>query len=149
MTNIPDDVYAQLYEYLQNRAAGLSPVSAALIAVLPEPPRSQPEPAWQLGDVVLMDGVAYIVGTKPGLNWLGQGTIVWRFRKEDGSPVWRTVLPDAEPLFVGGRRVHPPRFADHAAALRDQAEYIESENYPHTADLIRRIADDLAGDSDE
>jgi hypothetical protein len=122
---LPDDVRKDL----ESLANGPSVERYWAQQTLAKYPRSQPEPAWQPGDVVIDVGKA----------WLWDGN-AWN----SSDSLSGAVTSDAEPLFVNGRRVHPPRFANHAATLR----WIAAMRGQHEewSDDLRRIAADLADD---
>jgi len=118
MADIPDEIY----DFLES----LDTAFPLVHRLLAKYPRSQPEPAWQPGDVVLDHGRPYVT-TGGGVRFSA----------------------DAELIARDGRRVHPTRFADHARWLRRVADNIQfATNVSATADEMRRIAADLAGDND-
>jgi hypothetical protein len=131
MNDIPDDVREYLERHVNEH---WSHTAKDLLAKYP---RSQPEPAWQAGDVALRDGAAWARG--PFGDWLMVGL--------EGRCTDRS-MTEAELVIRAGRRVHPPQFAEHAAWLADLAERADIEDQ-ETADHLAAIAADLAGDNDD
>ena len=130
MSDLPDDVR----EYLEAMATGFGPAKITAGDLLAKWTRPQPELAWQDGDVVFDVHCAWL------LDYEG----IWR--PGSAEPTADEPRTNAEPLFVGGRRVHPARFAEHAVYLRKHADWLESEG--KSGARFRTIAADLASDND-
>jgi hypothetical protein len=134
--DIPDDVYTVL-ELLANGEQ--VPIGAAS-RILDRYPRSQPEPAWKNGDAALIDGAA-------ALQWNKR----WTFADHSWITEEQSARAEMDLISHEGRRVHPPRFAEHAAVLRIIAHSLRTKcvldgTEPASLD---RIATVLAGDNDE
>jgi hypothetical protein len=130
--DIPDDVYTVL-ELLANGEQ--VPIGAAS-RILDRYPRSQPEPAWKNGDAALIDGAA-------ALQWNKR----WTFADHSWITEEQSARAEIDLISHEGRRVHPPRFAEHAVYLRKHADWLESEG--KSGARFRTIAADLAGDNDD
>jgi hypothetical protein len=138
VTDIPDEVYKYL-EWLADSWVSHSPRAKDLLAKYP---RSQPEPAWQDGDVVL------VAGNIAALRLIGR----WTFGDDSSISDGVAAEKGLEPVIHAGRRVHPPRFAEHASDLRGYARAVSDGaklNPSVASEKLRRIAADLAGDNDD
>jgi hypothetical protein len=101
-------------------------------------PRSQPEPAWLQGDVVLWHDMAW---RRRGDDWVRLND---NHTTGDYAPGFSA---EADLIARGGRRVYPPRFAEHASWLRRIAA-ANFDKYEEPYKKLHRIAADLAGDTD-
>jgi hypothetical protein len=122
MTDIPDDVR----DYLE-RTVGEGYRNEGARQLLAKYPRSQPEPAWRVGDHY---GIHVYAGDVP----------VATFHTAADAAVAVAAVND--------RRVHPPRFADHAKVLFEVARRLRVRDAPYDADRLVAIAADLVGDND-